>query len=157
MATKNLECEENKRRGGGFYRIFNEDAILHVLRAHGGLPGLARRMHVRDTRRDRKNSNGTDAEKTNKARETLTRALGIMNLTLRNDSKFCQEYEGRSADTQPALGAPFPADLLRLSLRFSRRIRSFQADPADGRTPRPASFSSRQMISAFGKFAVFRT
>ena len=46
---------------------------------------------------------------------------------------------------------------MRLSLRFSQRIRSFQADPADGRTPKPASFSSRQMISAFGNFAVFRT
>ena len=66
-------------------------------------------------------------------------------------------YEGGYANTQTALGTPILADLLRLSPRFSQRIRSFQADPADGRTPGPASFSSRQMISAFGKFAVFRT
>ena len=46
---------------------------------------------------------------------------------------------------------------MRLSLRFSRRIRSFQADPWGGSGCRPASFSSRQMISVFGKFAVFRT
>ena len=46
---------------------------------------------------------------------------------------------------------------MTLSLRFSRRIRSFQADPADGRVRRSASFFSRQMISAFGNFAVFRT
>ena len=66
-------------------------------------------------------------------------------------------YEGGYTETQPALGAPFLADLLRLSLRFSRRIRSFQADPWGGSASGPASFASRQMISAFGKFAVFRT
>ena len=46
---------------------------------------------------------------------------------------------------------------MRLSLRFSRRIRSFQADPWGGPASGPASFASRQMISAFGKFAAFRT
>ena len=65
-------------------------------------------------------------------------------------------YEGGYANTQPALGAPFPAQPLRLSLRFSKRIRSFQADPWDGPGCRSASFSSRQMISAFGNFADFR-
>ena len=44
-----------------------------------------------------------------------------------------------------------------MSLRFSRRIRSFQADPWGGPGRRSASFSSREMISAFGNFAVFRT
>ena len=66
-------------------------------------------------------------------------------------------YEGGYANTQTALGTPIPAEPLRLSLRFSQRIRSFQADPWDGRVRRSASFSSRQMISAFGNLAVFRT
>ena len=56
-----------------------------------------------------------------------------------------------------ALSTAMSADLLRLSLRFSKRIRSFQADPWDGSGCRSASFSSRQMISAFGNFADFRT
>ena len=66
-------------------------------------------------------------------------------------------YEGGYTKTQPAPATPILAEPLRLSLRFSRRIRSFQADPWGGPGRRSASFSSRQMISAFGNFAVFRT
>ena len=63
----------------------------------------------------------------------------------------------KAVRSQPALATRIPADLLRLSLRFSQRIRSFQAGPWDGRVTGPASFFSRQMISAFGNFVVFRT
>ena len=66
-------------------------------------------------------------------------------------------YEGGQTETPTALDTPFLAEPLPLSLRFSRRIRSFQADPWGGPCCRPASFSSRQMSSVFGKFAVFRT
>ena len=66
-------------------------------------------------------------------------------------------YEAHVTNRPAALSTPIPADLLRLSLRFSRRIRSFQADPWGGPASGPASFASRQMISAFGKFAAFRT
>ena len=66
-------------------------------------------------------------------------------------------YEGGYTKTQPAPATPILVEPFRLSLRFSRRIRSFQADPWGGPGCRPASFSSRQMISVFGKFAVFRT
>ena len=64
-------------------------------------------------------------------------------------------YKGGYANTQPDPATPFPAEPLIISLRFSGRIRSFQADPGDGRVRTPASFFSREIISAFGKFAVF--
>ena len=55
LSTPGVTYKERRRhRAPGFIRIFESDSIMHILRMHGGLPALARRMRKRDARRERR-------------------------------------------------------------------------------------------------------
>ena len=55
LSTPGITYKERRRhRKPGFVRIFESDSIMHIVRMHGGLPALARRMRKRDARRERR-------------------------------------------------------------------------------------------------------
>ena len=94
-----------RRSGGGCYHVYNtEEAIAALMRASGGVGGLAARATARRVRLDAKRHRDEERpEEEARRRARLVKGLAVLRLPLRGDSDVCAAYVRTGNDAFRAL------------------------------------------------------